>query len=356
MNRRSFIKWLFSAALAIVGGWLLWLWNGTRQGKSLTVSGPEASSSPSPTPTSTPKPSPSGPPEPGSLLFTAFLFSDLHISTDLPAHTAKLKLALEDVTSFERKPDAVVLGGDLTDFGRESDYSLLRRTFDAYSQKLPPVYGNMGNHDYYHIWLNKEGQFSTETMPNNKTDKQSRERFQKFFNQEKAYHDVWIGDVHLIMLSQEVYVQEKSDVGEGAWYTDEQLAWLEDIMKPHKDGKPALVFIHQPLPSQGTDGATHRLIRAKRFREILAPYSNVFVFSGHTHRDLSDGEHYMKETFHWFTNSSVGRVRAQGGSAESRSQGIYIQVHENAVVIKGREFSNRTWITSADWTVPLVKA
>ncbi|MBU7319643.1 metallophosphoesterase [Paenibacillus sp. SM 69] len=92
-----------------------------------------------------------------------------------------------------------MLGGDLTDFGRTIEYKRLKAIMDAY--KLPPVYANMGNHDYYDICLTSEGAFSTETMPNGKTDAMSRERFPKFFGYEKPYFDVWANDVHLILLS-----------------------------------------------------------------------------------------------------------------------------------------------------------
>lgn len=117
-------------------------------------------------------------------LLSFFLLSDLHISVGESSMTDKLLLALKDITDFESKVDTIVLGGDLTDFGRESDYRLLRRTMDQYS--LPPVYGNMGNHDYYDVWLDKNGGFSTETAPNGKTDAMSRQRFMSFI----GYDDV----------------------------------------------------------------------------------------------------------------------------------------------------------------------
>ncbi|MFB0844389.1 hypothetical protein [Paenibacillus oleatilyticus] len=54
----------------------------------------------------------------------------------------KLHLALKDICSFESDVDAIMLGGDLTDFGRTIEYKRLKAIMDAY--KLPPVYANMG--------------------------------------------------------------------------------------------------------------------------------------------------------------------------------------------------------------------
>jgi Icc protein len=288
-------------------------------------------------------------------LLTFFLLSDLHISAGESSMTDKLHLALQDLSHWETSIDTIVLGGDLTDFGRPSDYKLLHSILGQY--ELPPLYANMGNHDYYDIWLTDKGSFSTETVPNGKTDAMSRERFQQFIGySDVPYADVWLNGVHLIMVSQEAYVEERPEVGEGAWYSDEQLAWLREKMKDHQDGKPAIVCIHQPLPAPGNDGRTHQLIRAKVFREILEPYRNVFVLSGHTHRNFVGENHYNQtNSFHWFNNASVGRTRSiLPGQTSTAAQGLFVQVYPHQVILRGRDFSDRSWIDSAQWTIPLV--
>ncbi|HWI64262.1 MAG TPA: metallophosphoesterase [Symbiobacteriaceae bacterium] len=286
-------------------------------------------------------------------LFSMFLLSDIHMSVDDSSMADKLKMALTDITRSGLPLDTIVLGGDLVDGGREQEYRRLKEVMSAY--KLPPVYGNMGNHEYYDIWYNAKGDWSKETMPNDKTDAAARERFIRFMGyKDRPYHDVWINDVHLVMLSQETYVQERPEVGEGAWYSDAQLAWFEEVMRPHAGGKPALVFIHQPLPADGQDGGQHRVIRNKEFRAILKPYRNVMVFSGHTHRNLETEGRYVRDTtFHWFSNASVGKTRTTNALGAA-VQGLYIQVHADQVVVLGREFSNRSWIQPAEWTVKLV--
>jgi Icc protein len=348
MSRRNFIKWLFAYIVLSFGVIFSFFTGKNLIGPWVTAAeDPADAQEETPPIQSTPKPEGSG-----ELLLSFFLFSDMHILNGDSITADRLKLALNDVKNFESDVEAIVFGGDLTDLGRDTDYKLLKRILDGY--KLPPLYANMGNHDYYDIWMNKDDAFVTETMPNGKTDAQARQRFQKFINYKKTpYQDVWLKGVHLIMVSQEAYAQERADVGEGAWYSDEQLDWLKGKLEDHKDGRPALVMIHQPLPTIGTDGRTHQMIRAKEFREILKPYPNVFVFSGHTHRDLNEDNHYSKETFHWFINSSVGRTRRSNGQQSKLAQGMYIQVYENEVLVKGREFTDRSWIANADWRLPL---
>jgi 3',5'-cyclic-AMP phosphodiesterase len=353
MTRRAFLKWmlLIVAGLAAGSAALLRLFGRKAE------PGPVADTTPA---SQTPQPTPQATPAPRDLtvpLFSMFLLSDAHINQDTKKEAEYVKRALQDMLKLGSPVDSIVFGGDLTDYGRDGDYKLFEETLK--SIKLPPVHGNMGNHDYYNIWIDKNGQFNREAMPNGKTDAMSREKFQKALGYSKPYHDVWVNDVHMIMVSQEAYVQERPEVGEGAWYSDEQLQWLRNIMEQHKDGRPALVFIHQPLPAAGKDGGTHSVIRANAFREILKPYPNTFVFSGHSHRDFEFIEdHYFKESFHWFTNSSVSRVLNRRYQPEhpDRSQGMYIQVFADRVELKGREFSSSTWIEGAQWTVPLVSA
>jgi 3',5'-cyclic-AMP phosphodiesterase len=356
MTRRTFLKWLLIGIAALAAGTAALFRLLGRDGSN---GGDPVAETPDVTPVDpVTKPSPQEQPLDVTIpLFSMFLLSDAHINQDTKKEADYLKRAFKDMLDLDSPVEAIALGGDLTDYGRDGDYRLLQDTLKAY--QLPPVFANMGNHDYYNIWIDKNGQFNREAMPNGKTDALSREKFMKQFGYQKVYNDAWFNDVHLIMMSQEAYVQEKPDVGEGAWYSDEQLTWLKHIMAEHKDGRPALIYIHQPLPAVGRDGGTHSVIRANAFREILEPYPNTFVFSGHSHTDFEFVDsHYRKESFHWFTNSSVGRVLNRRYQSEhpDRSQGMYIQVFPDRVELSGREFSIGTWIEGAKWTVPLVSA
>jgi predicted MPP superfamily phosphohydrolase len=357
MTRRDFIKWLIAtvgviASVFTLGNWL----KQDKQIKSVETDSAAALPEETQNPTSTA--TPMATPNDGKLLLSLFLLSDMHISFYEDTTSLKLKQALNDITiNFKSSVDAIVFGGDLTDYGRELEYKQLKSILKNY--KLPPLYGNMGNHEYYDVWIDEAGTFNREMMPNGKTDRMARERFQKFIgNPDTPYRDLWLNGVHLILLSQEAYQQEKKEVGEGAWYSDAQLDWLKTMMAVHQDGRPALIFIHQPLPAQGKEGGTHQLIRAEEFRSLMKPYKNVFVFSGHTHRNFNEEGHYVKETFHWITNASVGRTRQVGagyGASQPNSfaQGCSIQVYENKVVVRGREFSDRSWISKANWSFPI---
>ncbi|MEF3306451.1 metallophosphoesterase family protein [Paenibacillus sp. GYB003] len=358
MSRRAFLKWLL-AATAIVAGSFYGLFRllarpGAGGGPPLTAAdGGAGAGEPDASPTTAPAQE-EKPVRIAEPLLSFFVLSDLHVSVYDESTPRKLRNALDQIARFESPVDALLLGGDLTDYGMESEIKSLESILAAY--KLPPVYANMGNHDYYNVWIDKNGGFSRETFPNGNTDAGSRARFMKTFDYANVYNDAKLKGHHIILVSQEAYVQEKPEVGEGAWYSDEQLEWLKAKLAETKDGKPIFVLIHQPLPPAGEDGGSHRLIRAKEFRSILKPHKNVFVISGHTHQDFDNGSsHYSKETFHWFTNASVGRTRNNQPGVE-KSQGMYVQVYEDRVVVRGWEFAKQAWIDAANWTIPLERA
>jgi hypothetical protein len=346
MSRRGFLKWLFAAIAVVAGSFFALFQLLSRLGTTAPPMSAGDPAAPAPTPDAAPDVTTLGSAEP---LLSFFVLSDLHVSVYDESTPRKLNNALDQIVRLGSPVDALLLGGDLTDYGMETECKALETILA--NHKLPPVYANMGNHDYYNVWI-ENGGFSRDTFPNGKTDAQSRDRFMKMFNYTKPYKDVAINGCQMILMSQEAYTQEKPEVGEGAWYSDEQLAWLKAKLKETTGVKPTFILLHQPLPPEGQDGGSHRVIRAKEFRDIVKPHKNVFVFSGHTHQDFDNGtSHYNKEAFHWFINASVGRTRNQG--ATERSQGLYVQVYEDRVVVRGREFTNKEWLASADWTVPL---
>lgn len=287
-------------------------------------------------------------------LLSFFIISDLHLTSGSPGPSNHFRQALDDIKSFGDRVQAILLTGDITDSATPADYSEYKNIVAKY--ELPPIYANMGNHDYYNVWIGENGAWSQDTFPNGKTDAMSRQTFTSLFKLDKPSHDVRLNGFHFILLSQETYIQERPEVGEGAWYSDEQMNWFQGKMAENKDGKPVFVMIHQELPPIGQDGGNHMLIKAKQFREILKPYPNVFVFSGHTHQDFTnETKHYIKETFHWFKNSSVGRVLNSKYQyvRKDAAQGLFVEVYADKVVLRGREFSNQTWIKEANWTVSL---
>jgi Icc protein len=355
MSRRSFLSWLLVVAASLLGlssGIFKLFLNHSNAEKNTAVN---VSLNPSDTDLAVTHISSPSEAIIGEPLLSYFILSDLHVIAGNEQTPRKFKQALEDIHGFKDKVEAVLLTGDLTDSGLERDYKEVRKIMNGY--KFPNVHANMGNHEYYTVWMNDKNVWSQKTAPNGKTNEHSREQFLNFFGYQKPYNELTVNGYTVLLMSQETYVQEKAEVGEGAWYSDEQMKWLKDrLAAVYEPGKPIFIMTHQPLPPSGQDGGSHQLIRAMEFRSILEPYKNIFVFCGHRHMDFQNGSpHYVKESFHYFHNSSVGRPLNRNSQQveKNKSQGLYVQVYADKIVLKGREFSNRTFIQEANWTINL---
>lgn len=172
-----------------------------------------------------------------------------------------LKQAIETILRLPQQPDAVVITGDLTDFGRATEYDHLRELLAP----LPmPVYLMPGNHDARdqlrrsfanHTYLGGSGfvQFS-----------------------------VAVGGLQLIAL-------DTVDTGASAGcLCSERLAWLARELKAHAN-KPVVVAMHHP-PFKTLIGhmdAIGLLQGAHELEALVAHYPNVErIICGHLHRAI----------------------------------------------------------------------
>lgn len=89
----------------------------------------------------------------------------------------------------------------------------------------------------------------------------------------------------------------------------------------------------------------------------MKDYPQVIIFTGHTHQDLHNKDWAVTKKipgasrgFTIVNDSSVGNVwttNAQGAEVlvgPNESQGVFVEVYKNKVVIKGRDFYRKQWI------------
>ena len=172
-----------------------------------------------------------------------------------------LKRAIDSVLRLPQQPHAVVITGDLTDFGRAAEYEHLRQLLVP----LPmPVYLMPGNHDDRqqlrcsftdHTYLGESGfvQFS-----------------------------VAVGDLQLIALD------TVSTGASAGFLCEKRLAWLAQELHIHA-GRPVVVAMHHP-PFQTLIShmdAIGLLDGADELEALVALYPNVErIICGHLHRSI----------------------------------------------------------------------
>ena len=172
-----------------------------------------------------------------------------------------LKRAIDSLLKLPQPPDAVVITGDLTDFGQAAEYDHLRTLLAPLTM---PVYLMPGNHDDRHQLRQS---FSDHTYLGNNGFVQ---------------YSVSVGALQLIAL--DTVVPQQSS---GSLCTD-RLQWLEAQLDRQRH-RPVVIAMHHP-PFQtliGRMDAIGLLQGSAALETLVARHPNVErVICGHLHRAI----------------------------------------------------------------------
>ena len=118
------------------------------------------------------------------------------------------------------------------------------------------------------------------------------------------------------------------------------------------------VYLHQSLyntiagsfEGQGWDG----VVQNDQLKAIVAKYPQIYMFNGHSHWDLNTrGSMHDKSDGlpNIFNTSSVAYLWSSyytpRGEYVEGSQGYYVKIYKNKVLVLGRDFVTNQWIPSA---------
>ena len=275
------------------------------------------------------------------LLYRYNILSDLHVSPSWPSCNAMVKKAFQDIIA-QGYSSVIFTLGDNTERGQENEYELLKSIVTGAGEKLPNIYYAMGNHDI--VYNNNAGY-----------DKQLA-LFQKYTGMPGAYYAVELnGHFHIILGSDTL--SHLGTIGQ------EQQDWLKAQLEKTDTQSPIFIYLHQPLKDT-TSGTLYTkynksqdqdsfgiLDDTKALREILKNYPNAILLTGHTHRSFLSEQPVLLgggKDANFVACSTVGK--ADGGS-----EGIYVEVYEDYVLIRGRDFANEQWCGCMQIKIPLNK-
>ncbi len=287
-----------------------------------------------------------------SLLFG--VVSDIHVQRTNPVARNKFQQMLGDMVQLQ-VPN-LIINGDLGD-GTPQDYHTLGNLISQ-QKNYPAIFYTIGNHEFYKANHNPiTNAWSPETFPNGEIEIAALNRFLKFTGRDQVYYDEYLKGYHFIFLGSEKSALSDPFYGDRAFISNAQLVWLEiELQENYSPGKPIFVFLHQPLARLGFSVNVF-IIQADRLREILNRFPEVIFFSGHIHHQLELPTTVLKEKFKMVNSSSVALPRdANGKPLPNQSEGLLVEVFENKVIIKGRDFLTKTWIpdTQHEFDTPTV--
>ena len=271
----------------------------------------------------------------GNANLTMFVTSDTQLADYTVERDKNVYAAVQDMLNSNCTVDAFLCSGDIGECGFQSEYD---RVYDY----LIPLRDNgivdnfifaLGNHDtrYRDIGQVTERFLALQNSFNSRENAVNTRSF--------AYK---VNGYTVISLSTDVALNDYQK------FSEDTFQWVNEVLADAaKDGKPVFVINH--FPFDGTHGIPEddddetMGADSERFRKIFDKYDNVFYFCGHTHKRFSD------ETVEKVGNFYSINVPALFSSG----CGFFVEVTDNEVLIRGRDFSTGEWRTDAEYSFEL---
>lgn len=291
--------------------------------------------------------------------------SDTHvINDDNNANTRKFKNMLKDIVTNVDGVESLVINGDMINSSNKSNATSATATAEyaklqsVKTQVCPdmPIYMAIGNHDLWPVGFNAGVtlQEMTQLFCQNVTLPDGS-------HPNSLFYDFWIDDNHF------VFIGDSGREGNYLWLDENALTWVDTtIASGYREGKNTFIFMHQPMPNTVagtiTDfGQTNGHIdNAYDLYKILKKYPDAVMFSSHSHYGLdSVGNAYGTDPNYpnVFGTSSVARPYdlRKGVEMADSSEGYIVEVYDDYIMLRGRDFEKGLWKPSSQYVVSLVE-
>ena len=289
-------------------------------------------------------------PKNDNVLLNVSMISDIHLDNSISLGDSIFEIALRDIEKGENI-DAVLVSGDLTNYGDgpsiEGFFKLMQKDLTNKAWIVAS-----GNHDIGHV--------------EDTTEDGARERFVNLYNQytggeiENVYYSMDVNGYRFVILG---------DEGDDTWdhpeYSDEQIAFLDNALA-EASGRGLPMFVVSHVPVEGANGQSEVWedggLRdySDAVKNILEKYDNVFFISGHLHVAIN-GE--LTQSAFGFacveTTNGVTYVNLPTYMIVNRygipwgGMGFQMEVYENEVLFRARNYATSKWYPSYDYTVPI---
>lgn len=119
--------------------------------------------------------------------------------------------------------------------------------------------------------------------------------------------------------------------------SDKQFDWFKGVLEEAKTADaPVFVFCHYPFQDVSRGGA--------ELANLLKEYSVALYVHGHYHNDLVSGSFYNQEGI-----NCVNLPRVTETTDYAAGDGIVVEVYENEILVRGRDFIKGEWIEGLEY-------
>lgn len=147
---------------------------------------------------------------------------------------------------------------------------------------------------------------------------------------------------------------------------EDQLSWLDNRLSEitaHEPLAPVFVYCHQSMYNTIAGSLKGQKWNGVRpddaLRAIFAKYPQVLLFNGHSHwvmesyRNAHFADNKLPNIFNTASTAYLWSTTDKEVSVAG-SQGYYIKICGDCVLVLGRDFSQNKWIPEACYMVPAV--
>ncbi|MGW5232201.1 metallophosphoesterase family protein [Streptomyces nodosus] len=299
------------------------------------------------------------------------LVTTFNVISDIQGDLGDFASALKDIRATNPHSSSMAVAGDITPRGYDFEYAEVKKVLDQ-GPKPREIAWAIGNHEFYVPKWADPDTLAQDTWPNGTTEESLFRSFYNFAERSTIYAETTFGGIPVLTIGTERYMKyHDSSLWDEVWISETQFRWLEDRLQYWaRHRKPVMVITHHPLPNtvSGTRSKIYMsdYLQPDRLLGLLGRYRDVFLFSGHTHWDLTLSDWYVRRVVPGTANldgfSVVNTGAVQTGFSDNRqggevtvpgpfNQGLQVDVYRDRVVIKARDFATRSWMKQI--SVPL---
>ena len=273
------------------------------------------------------------------------VLGDVHIGkSNLPTDPAdKLAAALDAIHRLMGTPDAIVIAGDLTDLGTDTQYQEFNTVLWDHVPGDTAVCTVMGNHEYFRDGVVRFGGESAAFI------KECQDAYRGVLGE--LHTDTVVGGMHIIGISP---LNSAADYTAATDYLCQHVraAAAED------PSMPIMVFTHEGFGSLYATGGGRF---GSELDKLMREFPQIIAFSGHTHYALNDPRMIRQSLITSIQTATVGADfwnysgmdPAQPEGRETASQGLLVEVSpDKAVTVTRYDFTHDTAIGEA-WVIDI---
>lgn len=293
------------------------------------------------------------------LKYSFQVISDQQIKVGFNAFYRRSKKTFEDIKENSKDSIGIFVNGDVVDEALSENYKSFYESYNSvYSNKETPLYVGIGNHEF--IRHNENGNYDgmSETDIQNKFNERLN-LWKKETGHENQYFSIEKEDSKFIFLgTTRMPMALGGNTRADCYLGEKQLEWLSNEVSSSAN-KKIFIMSHGSLRDTVSGSLSkykqtwygYSTEEENKIRDIIKNKKNVYFFSSHSHWCFeSENPYLITENGPSFFNTAAigylwegtggGKHYKDGDYENGGAQGLYVEVNDKQIFIKGREFED----------------